>query len=105
MRYTLSDFETVVQYLAGAHLRGAIVVTTPQEVALQDVRKELTFCNRVGLKVMGLVENMSTFVCPACNKGSTILPSTTGGATSLAQELALPLLAKYGGSENSLKNE
>jgi len=71
-----------------------VVVTTPQEVALQDVRKEITFCRRVGLNVMGLVENMSSFVCPACNKGSTILPSTTGGATSLAQELSIPLLAK-----------
>ena len=73
--------------------------------------------SKVGLNVMGLVENMSTFVCPACNKvsqnnfgiltkvmplvrqtpklqGSTILPSTTGGATSLAQELSIPLLAK-----------
>ena len=100
MKLDLGDFRIIPQYLAGAHLRGAIVVTTPQEVALQDVRKEITFCNRVGLKVMGLVENMSTFVCPTCNKGSTILPSTTGGATSLAQELALPLLAKYRVSEN-----
>ena len=101
IRRNLGYFRMIIfQYLAGAHLRGAIVVTTPQEVALQDVRKEITFCNRVGLKVMGLVENMSTFVCPTCNKGSTILPSTTGGATSLAQELALPLLAKYGVSEN-----
>jgi len=91
---TTDEHLSIVQYLAEAHLRGAVVVTTPQEVALQDVRKEITFCRRVGLNVMGLVENMSTFVCPACNKGSTILPSTTGGATSLAQELSIPLLAK-----------
>merc|ERR1719328_148515 len=91
---TTDEHLSIVQYLAEARLRGAVVVTTPQEVALQDVRKEITFCRRVGLNVMGLIENMSTFVCPACNKGSTILPSTTGGATSLAQELSIPLLAK-----------
>jgi Mrp family chromosome partitioning ATPase len=45
---------------------GALVVTTPQEVALLDVRKELDFCRKAGIRVLGIVENMSGFVCPNC---------------------------------------
>uniref|UniRef100_A0A4X1VT89 NUBP iron-sulfur cluster assembly factor 2, cytosolic n=2 Tax=Sus scrofa TaxID=9823 RepID=A0A4X1VT89_PIG len=45
---------------------GALVVTTPQAVSVGDVRRELTFCRKVGLRVIGLVENMSGFVCPHC---------------------------------------
>ena len=45
---------------------GALIVTTPQEVALLDVRKELDFCRKAGIRVLGIVENMSGFVCPNC---------------------------------------
>jgi hypothetical protein len=45
---------------------GAVLVTTPQAVALADVRKELNFCRKVGLPILGVVENMSGFVCPHC---------------------------------------
>ena len=47
-------------------IEGALIVTTPQEVALLDVRKELDFCRKAGIKVLGVVENMSGFVCPNC---------------------------------------
>ena len=46
--------------------RGAVIVTTPQAVATADVKKELNFCKKVGLRVLGVVENMSGFVCPHC---------------------------------------
>src|SRR5271170_7366262 len=46
---------------------GALLVTTPQEVALLDVRKELDFCRKAGIRVLGIVENMSGFVCPNCH--------------------------------------
>jgi len=46
---------------------GALIVTTPQEVALLDVRKELDFCRKAGIRVLGIVENMSGFVCPSCH--------------------------------------
>jgi len=85
---------SIVQYLAGANVRGALIVTTPQEIALQDVRKEITFCRKVGLNLLGLVENMSQFVCPSCNLSSNILPSSTGGAERLALEVATKVLAK-----------
>ena len=44
---TSDEHLSIVQFLAGARLRGAVVVTTPQEIALQDVRKEITFCRKV----------------------------------------------------------
>ncbi len=63
---TSDEHISIVNYLAKTNLLGAIIVTTPQEVALADVRKEINFCNKTGLKVIGVVENMSGFVCPKC---------------------------------------
>jgi Mrp family chromosome partitioning ATPase len=51
---------------------GAILVTTPQAVAIEDVRKELTFCRKTGIPVLGVIENMSGFVCPTCSVRSLI---------------------------------
>lgn len=51
----------------------AVIVTTPQQVALSDVRKEITFCKAVGIPVLGVVENMSGFVCPHCSVLSSYL--------------------------------
>ncbi len=65
-----------------------------QELALLDVRKELSFCRKVGLPILGLVENMSGFVCPKCSKTSSILPPSSGGADKLAADTAAPLLGK-----------
>ena len=74
---------SLVQYQAAAGIDGAVIVTTPQEISLQDVRKEINFCSKVGLRVLGVVENMAEFVCPKCHLSSTILPSSTGGADKL----------------------
>ncbi|XP_025772465.1 cytosolic Fe-S cluster assembly factor NUBP1 [Puma concolor] len=65
-----------------------------QEVSLQDVRKEISFCHKVKLPIIGVVENMSVFVCPKCKKESQIFPPTTGGAEVLCQDLKIPLLGK-----------
>lgn len=46
--------------------KGAVLVTTPNLVAVSDVRREITFCRKTGLNIIGLVENMSGFVCPNC---------------------------------------
>lgn len=46
--------------------RQAIIVTTPQAVSLNDVKREINFCRKVGIPINGLVENMSGFVCPHC---------------------------------------
>ena len=63
---TSDEHLSIVQYLKPAGLNGAIVVTTPQEVSLLDVRKEITFCKKVNVPVIGVIENMSGFSCPKC---------------------------------------
>jgi len=81
---TSDEHLSIVQYLAQCNsVRGAVIVTTPQEIALQDVRKEINFCQKVALPVLGVVENMSIFVCPKCKMSSNILPKSKTGAAQL----------------------
>jgi ATP-binding protein involved in chromosome partitioning len=75
-----------------APLAGAVIVTTPQEVALIDARKGLQMFQRVNVPVLGIVENMSWFECPHCGKPSSLFG--TGGGQRLATELGLPLLGQ-----------
>ncbi len=70
----------------------AVVVTTPQDVALTDVEKSLSFCTALKLPVVGLVENMSGFICPHCGERSDIFKS--GGAEKLAEKTGVPLLVQ-----------
>lgn len=70
----------------------AVVVTTPQDVALTDVEKSLSFCTALKLPVVGLVENMSGFICPHCGERSDIFKS--GGADKLAEKTGVPVLVK-----------
>ncbi len=69
---------------------GAIIVTTPQEVALADVRKSINFCRQLKLPVLGVVENMSGFACPKCGEVTNIFKS--GGGQRMAQEMNVPFL-------------
>lgn len=71
---------------------GAIIVSTPQQVALDDARKGLAMFQQVGVPVLGLVENMSYFRCPDCGGLHYIFGH--GGARKLAEDLDLPLLAE-----------
>ncbi|KAG8907432.1 cytosolic Fe-S cluster assembly factor nbp35 [Tulasnella sp. 417] len=89
---TSDEHLSVVQYLKESGIDGAVLVTTPQEVALQDVRREIDFCRKVGIPILGLVENMSGFVCPGCKTESKIFKPTTGGAKRLAEETNVELL-------------
>ncbi|VDL60911.1 unnamed protein product [Hymenolepis diminuta] len=68
---------------AAACPTAAVIVTTPQEVALSDVRKEINFCEKIGLPILGIVENMTGIRCPKCGVSTEIFPKTTGGADSL----------------------
>jgi ATP-binding protein involved in chromosome partitioning len=70
----------------------AVVVTTPQELSLSDVRRCVTFCRQVQVPVLGVVENMSGFVCPHCGKQTDIFK--TGGGRRLAQEMNIPFLGQ-----------
>uniref|UniRef100_A0A8C9G9H2 NUBP iron-sulfur cluster assembly factor 1, cytosolic n=1 Tax=Pavo cristatus TaxID=9049 RepID=A0A8C9G9H2_PAVCR len=91
---TSDEHLSIVQYLSASHIDGAVIVTTPQEVSLQDVRKEINFCHKVKLPIIGVVENMSGFICPNCKKESQIFPPTTGGAEKMCQNLNVSLLGK-----------
>jgi ATP-binding protein involved in chromosome partitioning len=69
---------------------GAIIVTTPQEVALADVRKSISFCRAVQMPVLGVIENMSGFVCPKCGEVTDIFKS--GGGETMAIEMGVAFL-------------
>ena len=70
----------------------AIVVTTPQKVALADVRKSINFCKSVKMDIIGVIENMSGFVCPHCNQTVDIFKS--GGGEQVAREFDLAFLGR-----------
>ncbi|XP_050686468.1 cytosolic Fe-S cluster assembly factor nubp1-like [Eriocheir sinensis] len=91
---TSDEHLSIVQYLSATPPVAAVVVTTPQEVALLDVRKEITFCQKVNIPIIGVVENMTSFVCPKCKTKSDIFPPTTGGGSQLAKDAGLPLLGQ-----------
>jgi Mrp family chromosome partitioning ATPase len=70
----------------------AVVVTTPQAVALADVRKSINFCKTVEMPIIGVVENMSGFVCPHCEETVDIFSS--GGGEKTARDFELPFLGR-----------
>jgi len=80
---------TVAQLIKDAQ---AIIVTTPQEVALADVRKSINFCKTVKMEIRGLIENMSGYTCPHCSK--TVEIFGTGGGERTALAAGLPFLGK-----------
>ncbi len=71
-------------------LDGAVIVTTPQKVAAVDVRKSISFCRRLDVPVLGVIENMSGFVCPKCGEITQILPA--GGGKIIASDMKVPFL-------------
>jgi ATP-binding protein involved in chromosome partitioning len=71
---------------------GGVVVTTPQTVSLADTRRAVRMYQKLNVPTLGLVENMSHFVCPSCNHESDIFGK--GGGELLAQELGLPFLGR-----------
>ena len=91
---TSDEHLSIVTYLADAGIDGAVLVTTPQEVALQDVRKEINFCRQAGIKILGVVENMSGFECPDCHHLAEIFVPTTGGAKQMCENMNVPFLGK-----------
>jgi Mrp family chromosome partitioning ATPase len=69
---------------------GAVIVTTPQDVALVSVRKSINFARKLNMPVIGLIENMSGFVCPHCGKSTPIFK--TGGGQKACNDLGVPFL-------------
>lgn len=73
-------------------LTGAVVVTTPQDVALLDVRRAISMFQRVKVPILGIIENMSTFVCPHCQTETPIF--RRGGGRAAAEKVQAPLLGE-----------
>ena len=90
---TSDEHLSIANYLKQGNV-GAVIVTTPQEVSLVDVRKEINFCKKVGIPIIGVVENMSGFVCGKCNKETSIFAANTGGAQKMCIDMNIPFLGK-----------
>ena len=80
---------SICQLLSSAD--GALLVTTPQDVALRAVRKSVSFCRRLEMPVLGIVENMAGFVCPHCGEKSALFP--TGGVERMIVDMDVALVA------------
>ncbi|CAG8470217.1 7193_t:CDS:10, partial [Acaulospora colombiana] len=87
---TSDEHISIAEYLRDVNPDGAVIVTTPQAVALADVRKELNFCKKVKIPILGVVENMSGFVCPHCEECTNLF--STGGGESMAKEFDVEFL-------------
>ncbi|XP_071443339.1 cytosolic Fe-S cluster assembly factor Nubp2 homolog [Hetaerina americana] len=87
---TSDEHITVMENVRSLQCDGALIVTTPQAVSIEDVRKELTFCRKTGIPILGILENMSSYVCPNCSECTNIF--STGGGESLAQLANVPFL-------------
>ena len=74
------------------HMRGAVIVTTPQEMAVGDSLRGAKMFERVGVPVLGVIENMSYFLCPHCGERTDVF--LAGGGQRLAAELGVPLLGQ-----------
>jgi ATP-binding protein involved in chromosome partitioning len=74
------------------HVSGAVVVTTPQTVSVADTRRAIRMYQKLNITTLGLVENMSHFVCPSCSHESDIFGK--GGGEGLATELGVPFLGR-----------
>ncbi|XP_074476224.1 cytosolic Fe-S cluster assembly factor nubp2 [Sebastes fasciatus] len=87
---TSDEHISIVENLKKHRVDGAVLVTTPQAVSTGDVRREITFCRKTGVRILGIVENMSGFVCPHCSECSNIF--SKGGGEELAELTGCPFL-------------
>ncbi|KNE71880.1 hypothetical protein AMAG_16309 [Allomyces macrogynus ATCC 38327] len=87
---TSDEHLAVIEALKDFANKAAVIVTTPQLVAVSDVKKEIHFCLKVELPVLGIVENMSGFRCPHCADCTPIFSS--GGGQALADQFGVPLV-------------
>ena len=63
---TSDEHLTIIKFLKSLNLDGALIITTPQKLALNTIRKEITFCKKMRLNIIGIIENMSYYKCPCC---------------------------------------
>ncbi|MCJ1313187.1 cytosolic Fe-S cluster assembly factor cfd1 [Agyrium rufum] len=91
---------SIAQRVAGPRLAGAVLTTTPQNIATSDVRKQLNFCTKTGVPIIGVVENMAGYVCPCCGETTNVF--SKGGGEMMSAEFgvkflgSVPLDAQWG---------
>jgi len=84
---TSDEHISLAEQLRSVSPDGAVIVTTPQAISTADVRKELNFCKKVGLEILGVIENMSGFVCPHCSTCTNVFSS--GGGAVMAEQFGV----------------
>jgi ATP-binding protein involved in chromosome partitioning len=84
--------DVVISLTQTVPLTGAIVVTTPSDVSLQDARKAIEMFHQVRVEILGIAENMSYFVCPHCNHEIDVF--STGGGERMAKQFNVPFLGR-----------
>ncbi|GAB6025802.1 hypothetical protein CHUAL_011779 [Chamberlinius hualienensis] len=87
---TSDEHVAIVENLKTYNVDGAILVTTPQAAAVNDVRREATFCKKLGITILGVVENMSGYMCPSCKECTNMF--SKGGGAILANYIGAPFL-------------
>lgn len=87
---TSDEHISIAENLRNIQVDGCFIVTTPQLISISDVLKEIDFCNKIGFKIIGIIENMSGFICPYCDECSDIF--SRDGGLKLAEKLHLTFL-------------
>lgn len=86
----ISLVETLLKSASPGQLAGAVIVTTPQAISISDVKKEINFCRKTSVEILGVVENMAGFVCPNCSECTNVF--SKGGGEAMATEFQVPFL-------------
>ena len=86
----ISLVETLLKQATPEQLSGAVIVTTPQAISISDVRKEINFCRKTNVAVLGVIENMAGFVCPNCSECTNVF--SKGGGEVMAKEFNVPFM-------------
>ncbi|KAK5683185.1 cytosolic Fe-S cluster assembly factor cfd1 [Elasticomyces elasticus] len=86
----ISLVETLLKEATSEQMAGAVIVTTPQAISISDVKKEINFCRKTGVQILGVIENMAGFVCPNCSECTNVF--SKGGGRVMAQEFEVPFL-------------
>ncbi|KAK5137745.1 cytosolic Fe-S cluster assembly factor cfd1 [Meristemomyces frigidus] len=86
----ISLVETLIKEATREQQAGAVIVTTPQAISISDVKKEINFCRKTGVRILGVIENMAGFVCPNCSECTNVF--SKGGGEVMATEFSVPFL-------------
>eukprot|EP00112_Aurelia_sp_Birch-Aquarium-sp1_P002640 Seg1295.1 transcript_id=Seg1295.1/GoldUCD/mRNA.D3Y31 product="Cytosolic Fe-S cluster assembly factor NUBP1-like" protein_id=Seg1295.1/GoldUCD/D3Y31 len=89
---TSDEHLTVVKALKNVSPDGAVIVTTPQDIALNTIRKEINFCKKMNLRIIGIISNMSGYVCPCCNEQYDLFVNK--GTEKLCDEYGIKFLGR-----------